>query len=282
MSAAELRELLEAELALLSDNEDDDSLEDFIERETKAENGFNSYHESAITELSGVNEVWSHLMESAALAEARFQGIEKSIINDQALSDYKQVFYSPLVNYSVKAANDSEVILDPSLNVENIEIDMTLITELKDLMNSMIEAVERCATIVPVSHLERKFIVIDLSLLPQLHIDDDNGISYRDSVVNTSRLNNDVISAEEEADMQSSLARQKKLNDAEQKLRNDAKAANHEALERRKNILERKKLMDEELRQLKKERALVKNKLNDNMMMIMSILSTLIDFLLII
>jgi hypothetical protein len=260
MSAAELRELLEAELALLSDDEEDDSLEDFTQHESKAENDFNNYHESAITELSGVNEDWNHLMESAALAEARFQGIEKSIINDQALSDYKQVLYSPIENSSIKAANDSEVILDPSQNVENIEIDMTLITELKDLMNSMIEAVERCAPIVPVSHLERKVIVIDLSLLPQLHIDDDNGISYRDSVVNTSRLNNDVISAEEEeAEMQRSLARQRKLDDAEEKLRNDAKAANNEALERRKNMLERKKLMDEELRLLKKERALVKN-----------------------
>jgi hypothetical protein len=261
MSAAELRELLEADLALLSDDEEDDSLEDFTQHEIKEENKFDSFHEFTITELSGSNEDWKHLMESAALAEARFQGLEKSIINDQddqALSDCKQVLYFPTVDYSAESLYDSELILDPSQNVEDIEIDMTLIIELKDLMNSMIEAVERCAPIVPVPHLERKAVVVDLSLLPQLHIDDDNGISYRDSVMNTSRMNNDTISVEEEeSEMQSSLLRQRELEDTEAKLRNDENAANNEALERRKNMVERKRVMDEELRLLKKERALV-------------------------
>jgi hypothetical protein len=318
MSAQELRDLLEAELAELSDN-DDDSVDDFSSTIELTYDSNIFENKQLLNEFCNdeENEEWRHLLESSAMAEKRFLGLETSLIsnfqplsqalhqhskprNDSALVPIKLIEIGlELISHEAGASadtpidtsrtkgfdspekesrDDTDMKNDIELDIEknakkdvehdlryDLEQDLLLMAELRDVIDHMIEAVERSAPIIPSLQLEMKPIFIDWSSLPQMLLDDEN-----DSTDNQITLEDDSIinsvsapsatardSNVDEINRQHALRRQQELEKVEGKLRLDGEIAEQNMMERKKIVNRKKLAMEEELKVFKKEQALV-------------------------
>ena len=292
MSTQSLRELLESELAALSDCDEDDSIDDEVEYGTKGLSKIDRILEAPKSDvddgdniLSSLDE-WRLLMESSEQAERRLQNMELSFNN--CLRDETE----PLAVASIRStAEDSfvvdldrfpdshpadtvifaggrQIISDVTTTNVNQQDNDAITKELLDLMHCMIEAVERSAPIIRAPALKPVMTRIDWSKLPNVIgeddiIEEDNASSGIANLVNsiaqvapyidaTSYSSGDVERTKRSTEMQ------EQLKTAEDNLLLDADSAQEKAMQLRKRLHDKKMRMEDELGALKRDQSSVR------------------------
>ena len=289
---------MEAELAALSDcDEDDDSFDNLdlgiraVDSTGIAGCGFSIEAEDEETNIGSLDE-WKLLLASSEQADQRFQGLQLSFadrFDDADCSEVTDQDGSPnerdshIRNGLVSAFDDeshSGAIasfhgLDEfdSFSAKSVAVDgiceildqEEIMEELKEIIQYMIEAVERSAPIIKASVLKSVVTVIDLSLLPQIIGDDDQ--TEKISAMSSSREYDSFsdikrYSENNENDVQAKRTAEinMRLSEAENNLLTDADSATEKALQRKKLLHARKLQMEEELAVLKRHQYLVSNK----------------------
>ena len=283
MSSLSLRDLLDADLAALSDCDDADDSELYATSSDGTVTFEDSIFSSDVTdEIKSPNE-WQLLIESSEQAEQRFESMRISLSDDFSRAGEHQRFEAkPAVSLRSQASSDisnhdstiSWCVNDFNVSSKNLRLeylmndmrysegqeDEDLRTEVIELMNSMIEAVLGSALIIGAPLLQLKLIpqVIDWSLLPQM-LQDDNTIY--DAVVSCSDLNlaseitYDVGDNEEPKNV---FERKNRLKVAECNLLLIFNQANESAVQRKIELLERRRCMEDELGLYKKEKSSVR------------------------
>ena len=283
MSSQSLRDLLDAELAALSDCDDDELYEDDSELCTTSCNGTTTVEDSPfssdVTDKTRSLDEWQLLIESSEQAERRFQSMSvmlsdgfyraekhsqseaESAIGIQYQASSNGSNHDPTISWyldNLASACVEEGLLPndltPSMGYGEVLEDENLRAEVIELMNSMIEAVLSSAPIVRAPLLQLHLIpqVVDWSLLPKILQDD---IVVDDAVVSFSKLNNaaEIIDDGEDDEQSKNIVERKiQLKIAQDNLLLISNRANEAEL------LERKRCMEEELGLLKKETSSVR------------------------
>ena len=305
MSAQELRDILDAELAELSDcdvsDETDDLDQSYITEKFRYYGNVGDIckDEDERSCLDNVEE-WQELMRSAAQVEERIKGMMISLsdnfetlvhsgINDvghelqthEAQFNLSDIVRSSAVEsccYSaVNNASDHPLRTTQSYHGSNIlstsycgheevgaqETDAITLEELKELMNFVIEAVERSAPINRIQLPKIAHRAIDLSSLPQ-EIKDEN-----DDHIQFVRQDGDNLdfsqnfhqeSRDFEIQTQQSMINERSLNATADVLRYEAVVASERILARKEIHLERKRIMEQELLAHRVDISVVRNK----------------------
>ena len=316
MSAQELRDILEAELAELSDCDGSDVTDDLDQSYTTEK--FRDYEnvgdicndEEEASCLDNVEE-WQELMSSAAQVEERIQGMMISLSDnfesliysrvddvgremqipdaqlnrsDTISSSAVELCCSSAINsardhplrttQSDRGSNILSISYCEHEEVDSQEIDMITFEELKDLMNFIIEAVERSAPINTIQLPKIGRRTIDLSSLPQ-EIKDENDDHIRfigedghirhnqemkdkkDDHIRFIGLDGRIMDISESSHSESSdfikqsqqsIINERALNATADILRHEAVVASERIQARKEVLWERKRIMEEELR----------------------------------
>lgn len=290
MSSQSLRDILDAELAALSDCDDDELYEEDLELSTTSYTGTATVEDSPfssdVTDKTRSLDEWQLLIDSSEQAERRFQSMSvilsdgfyraekhslseaESAIGIQYQASSNGSNHDPTISWYLdklaSACIEDESLLPNDLtpNMGYVEVleDENLRAEVIELMNSMIEAVLSSAPTVRAPLLQLQLIpqAVDWSLLPKILQDD---IVLDDTVVSFSELNNAAgITDDGEDDEQSKniIERKIQLKMAQDNLLLISNRANEVALQRKAELLERKRCMEVELGLLKKETSSVR------------------------
>ena len=289
MSSQSLRDLLDAELAALSDCDDDELYADGSELCTTSHDGTSTAEDcpfsSDVTDKTKSFDEWQLLIESSQQAERRFQSMNVMLsdgfyrtekhpqsevesttgIQYQASSNGSN--HDPTISWYLDNLTSAcvEENLQPDHLMPNVGYgakleDENLRAEVIELMNSMIEAVLSSAPTVraPLLQLQLTPLVVDWSLLPKM-LQDDKELD--DTVVSFSELNIATgITDDDEDDEQSKniIERKIQLKMAQDNLLLISNRANEVALQRKAELLERKRCVEEELGLFKKETSSVR------------------------
>jgi hypothetical protein len=294
MSTQSLRELLESELAALSDCDDDDSVDDDL---NYAAEGLCKSDRNVEVLKSGVDDgdnvlssldEWRLLMESSEEAERRLQNMKLSF--DDCLLDENE----PVAVVSTSSAAEDtcvvdldrfpashpadeviftagcQIISDVTATKDNEQDDDIIKKELLDLMDCMIEAVERSAPIIRAPALQPVLTNIDWSQLPHLIGEDDviGEDSASSSILNLMNSKEQVVpyidatsySSGDVERTKRSTEMQEQLRTAEDNLLLDADSANKKAMQLKQRLHDKKQRMEDELDALKKEQSSVRKR----------------------
>ena len=296
MSAESLRQILEAELAALSDcDEDDDTYDNLDSGDEEVDSNRSIRYGLSIDEETNIASLdeWKLLLASYEQADKRFEGLQlsftdgfdgvvRSQVTDQDESPNKSAGQkrNALVSaiddesYGSPIASSHRLDVCESVSTKPVAVQEVcetadqeaIMQELKEIIQYMIEAIERSAPIIRASVPKFAVTVIDLSLLPQLIGDDDQtkeiaSISssreynlYSD-LNSYSESNGNNVQAKRTAEINT------RLSEVENNLLTDADSAIEKALQRKKLLQARKLLMEEELAIWKRLQSLVRNKL---------------------
>lgn len=294
MSVQELRDLLEAELAELSDCDELDASDDldwaydnaeFRSYEKRADSGLHSDVEK-VSSLDDIEE-WQQLMRSSAQVDERIQGMKISLADDfesLSFSRFDRASSKSQINdschgvtdtttstlvescsnsainntadYSLLAVNpsDCDSISDFMATDEEgvLKIDMITFGELKELMNFIIEAVERSAPIITIPLAKAVCDAIDKSDLPK-EIRDENEDYISDLVLYQTTSDSNPTSYPGgnyfELQTRQPMDSEKALNESAEILRYEAALAKEKSLAWKGQLLERKRIIEEELRE---------------------------------
>jgi hypothetical protein len=286
MSSQSLRELLDAELAALSDcddaeltDEDSDIYATSYDGTVAGEDGL--FSRDVTDETKSLDE-WQLLIQSSERAERRFQGMRFSLNDDLNRPGKGQRFeVEPAIGLPIQTSSidDPSIFLGPNnLNVTSVEenlrptyvlqvveccegqVDGDLRAEVIELMNSMIEAVLSSAPIIRAPLWQFKSIpqAIEWSSLPQILQDDD---AFCNASASSSQLNFATdITYDNGDDEQSKIIIERKiqLKIAEDNLLSISNKASEVALQRKVELVERRRCMEEELGLYKREKSSVR------------------------
>ena len=289
MSSQSLRELLEAELAALSDcddaeltDKDSDLYATSYDGTVAGEDGL--FSRDVTDETKSLDE-WQLLIQSSEQAERRFQGMRFSLNDDLSCpGEGQRVEVEPAIGLpsQTSSIHDPSIFWCPNnLNVTSVEDNLRpacvlhvveccegqedgeLRTEVIELLNSMIEAVLRSAPITRAPLLQFKSIpqAIDWSSLPQILQDEDTFYDAVSSSSSSSDLNLATdITYDDGDDEQSKIIIERKiqLKIAEDNLLLISNKASEIALQRKVELVERRRRMEEELGQYKREKSSVR------------------------
>jgi hypothetical protein len=286
MSSQSLRELLDAELAALSDcddaeltDEDSDLYATSYDGTVAGEDGF--FLRDVKDETKSLNE-WQLLIQSSEQAERRFQGMRFSLNDDLSRPGKGQrVEVEPAIGLPSQTVSihDPSIFWCPNnLNVTSVEENLQPVNELHvvecceghedgdlraeviELMNSMIEAVLRGAPITRAPLLQFKSIpqAIDWSSLPQIFQDED---AFCNASASSSHLNFAADRTYDDGDDEQSkiiIERKIQLKIAEDNLLLISNKASEVALQRKVELVERRRRMEEELGLYQREKSSVR------------------------
>lgn len=289
MSSQSLRELLAAELAALSDcddaeltDEDPDLYAASYDGTVAGEDGL--FSRDVTDETKSLDE-WQLLIQSSEQAERRFEGMRLSLNDHFSRTEKGQISEAePAIGLTSKTSSDISnhdptVFWCPdNLNVTSVEEnlppvrvihgveysdvqeDSNLRAEVVELMNSMIEAVLSSSPIIRAPLLQFKLIPqnIDWSSLPQILGDED---IFYDAISTSCDLNLATHTTyDNEDDDQSKIIIEKKiqLKIAEDNLLLISKKASEVATQRKIELVERRRCMEEELGLYKREKLSVR------------------------
>jgi hypothetical protein len=292
MSTQSLRELLDSELAALSDCDDDDSNDDDLDfaAEGSCKNDRNvrdlrSEADDGDNILSSLDE-WRLLMESSEQAERRLQNMKlsfnnglseeseplavvltRSVAEDTCVVDLDCFPDSHPADDVISTAG-RQIISDVTPTKGNQQDDDIIIKELLDLMDCMIEAVERSAPIIRAPTLKPVWTSIDWSQLP--HVIGEDDVIVEDSassgilnVANSEEVVVPYIEATSYSTVNVELAKrstemQEQLKTAADNLLLDADSANEKAMRLKQLLHDKKRRMEDELGALKRDQSSVR------------------------
>jgi hypothetical protein len=286
MSSQSLRELLDAELAALSDcddaeltDEDSDLFATSYDGTVAGEDGL--FSRDVTDETKSLDE-WQLLIQSSEQAERRFQEM-RFLLNDDLsrLEKDQRVEVEPVIGppSQTSSIHDPSIFWCPNnLNVTSVQENLrpayvlhhveccegqqdgVLRAEVIELMDSMIEAVLRSAPITRAPLLQFKSIpqAIDWSSLPQILQDED---IFYDAVSSSSDLNLVADITHDDGDDEQSkiiIERKIQLKIAEDNLLLISDKASEVALQRKVELEERRRRMEDELGLYKREKSSVR------------------------
>ena len=287
MSTQSLRELLESELAALSDCDENDLSDDDLDYGAVGicENYRNlvalrSDIDDGDDKLSSLDE-WRLLMESSEQAERRLQNMEMSFNNCLVEEDERTIRNTPvdtcagdLVHFPASHSVDDvtfggghQIEIDLISSTDYEQNDENIMVELLELMQCMIEAVERSAPIINAPALKPALTSIDWSQLPHVIGEEDVFTGNSNLTVNKELVTPyfDVIS-NSSGDVErakQSTERQQQLKATEDNLLLDANSANQKATILKQRLLEKKQRMEVELGALKRDQSSVRISFRD-------------------
>lgn len=289
MSSQSLRELLDAELAALSDCDDAELTDEdshlcaaSYDGTVAGEDGLFSRD---VTDETTSPDEWQLLIQSSEQAERRFQGMRLSLndhlgwtergqrseaepaigLPSQTSSDISKhdptVFWCP-DNLIVTSVEEKirPACVTYAVEHSDVQEDSNLRAEVIELMNSMIDAVLCSAPIIRDPLLQFKSIpqIIDWSSLPQILEDEDIFYDAISTSCDWSLATDTTYDNEDDDQSKIIIERKIHLKIAEDNLLLISDKASEVASQRRIELVERRRCMEEELGLYKREKSSVR------------------------